>query len=133
MVVGPPCSGKTSVVKALTNMALGTGMGWTPTVVGLDPSSVSHLYMLGIWTDVMIAIESDTWEPIPVDPTIPNPDSSPLQPTRFTPYYRSSSYDGIGRTNSGVVVRPPGADYKRSGRLEEACFKYGSKVCGSMC
>jgi polyribonucleotide 5'-hydroxyl-kinase len=40
MVVGPPCSGKTSVVKALTNMALGTGMGWTPTVVGLDPSSV---------------------------------------------------------------------------------------------
>jgi polyribonucleotide 5'-hydroxyl-kinase len=41
MVVGPPSSGKSSVVKALTNMALGTGMGWTPTIVGLDPSSVS--------------------------------------------------------------------------------------------
>jgi polyribonucleotide 5'-hydroxyl-kinase len=43
MVVGPPSSGKSSVVKALTNMALGTGMGWTPTIVGLDPSSVSYL------------------------------------------------------------------------------------------
>jgi len=43
MVVGPPSSGKSSVVKALTNMALGTGMGWTPIVVGLDPSSVCSL------------------------------------------------------------------------------------------
>lgn len=41
MVVGPASSGKTSVVKALTNMALGTGMGWTPGVIGLDPASVS--------------------------------------------------------------------------------------------
>lgn len=40
MVVGPASSGKTSTVKALTNMALGTGMGWTPVVVGLDPASV---------------------------------------------------------------------------------------------
>ena len=40
MVVGPASSGKTSTVKALTNMALGTGMGWTPVAVGLDPASV---------------------------------------------------------------------------------------------
>lgn len=81
----------------------------------------------------MTAIKPDTWKLIPFDPTIPNPDSSPLQPTRLTPYYRSTSYDGIGRTNPRMVVRPLGAYYKRSGRLEEACFKYGSKVCGSMC
>jgi polyribonucleotide 5'-hydroxyl-kinase len=44
MVVGPSSSGKTSTVKALTNMALGTGMGWTPCIVGLDPASVSLLF-----------------------------------------------------------------------------------------
>ncbi|WVR07435.1 hypothetical protein IAU60_004476 [Kwoniella sp. DSM 27419] len=43
MIVGPPSSGKTTVVKNLVNMALGTGMGWTPTVVGLDPASPSNL------------------------------------------------------------------------------------------
>lgn len=41
MVVGPASSGKTSVVKGLVNMAMGTGMGWTPGVIGLDPASVS--------------------------------------------------------------------------------------------
>ncbi|WVF72692.1 mRNA cleavage and polyadenylation factor Clp1 [Kwoniella sp. CBS 6097] len=43
MIVGPPSSGKTTVVKNLVNLALGTGMGWTPGVVGLDPSSPSNL------------------------------------------------------------------------------------------
>jgi polyribonucleotide 5'-hydroxyl-kinase len=41
MVVGPPCSGKTTVVKGLVNLALSSGMGWSPHVVGLDPASVS--------------------------------------------------------------------------------------------
>ena len=41
MVLGPPSSGKTSVVKNLVNMALGSGIGWTPAIVGLDPASVS--------------------------------------------------------------------------------------------
>lgn len=43
MVVGPPSSGKTTVVKNLVNMALSSGMGWTVCVAGLDPSSVSYL------------------------------------------------------------------------------------------
>jgi len=43
MVVGPPSSGKTTVVKNLVNMALGSGMGWSVGVVGLDPSSVRCL------------------------------------------------------------------------------------------
>ncbi|OCF37831.1 mRNA cleavage and polyadenylation factor Clp1 [Kwoniella heveanensis BCC8398] len=43
MIVGPPSSGKTTVVKNLVNLALSTGMGWTPGVVGLDPSSPSNL------------------------------------------------------------------------------------------
>lgn len=41
MVVGPPCSGKTTVIKNLVNLALGSGLGWTPGMIGLDPSSVS--------------------------------------------------------------------------------------------
>ena len=41
MVLGPPSSGKTSVVKSLANMALGSGLGWTPGIIGLDPASVS--------------------------------------------------------------------------------------------
>ncbi|KAI9637324.1 Pre-mRNA cleavage complex II protein Clp1-domain-containing protein [Dioszegia hungarica] len=43
MVLGPPNSGKTTVVKNLVNMALGSGMGWSPGVIGLDPSSPSNL------------------------------------------------------------------------------------------
>lgn len=43
MVVGPPSSGKTTVAKNLVNMALGSGMGWTVSVGGLDPSSVSTI------------------------------------------------------------------------------------------
>ncbi|WRT68306.1 uncharacterized protein IL334_005282 [Kwoniella shivajii] len=43
MVVGPPSSGKTTVVKNLVNLALSTGMGWTIGVAGLDPSSPSNL------------------------------------------------------------------------------------------
>ena len=35
MVLGPPSSGKTTVVKNLVNMALGTGMGWSVGVAGL--------------------------------------------------------------------------------------------------
>ncbi|CAD6578790.1 MAG: Cleavage polyadenylation factor subunit clp1 [Tremellales sp. Tagirdzhanova-0007] len=42
MVIGPPSSGKTTVVKNLVNMALGSGMGWSVGVVGLDPASASH-------------------------------------------------------------------------------------------
>lgn len=42
MVLGPPSSGKTAVVKNLVNMALGSGMGWNMGVIGLDPSSVSY-------------------------------------------------------------------------------------------
>ena len=41
MIMGPQSSGKTTVMKNLVNLALGTGMGWTPGVIGLDPSSVS--------------------------------------------------------------------------------------------
>ncbi|CAK9782848.1 hypothetical protein CC85DRAFT_120653 [Cutaneotrichosporon oleaginosum] len=43
MVLGPPSSGKTTVVKCLVNMALGTGLGWNVTVAGIDPSSPANL------------------------------------------------------------------------------------------
>ena len=42
MVLGPSSSGKTTVVKSLVNMALGSGMGWSVGLVGLDPASVSR-------------------------------------------------------------------------------------------
>ncbi|WVW85727.1 hypothetical protein I302_107765 [Kwoniella bestiolae CBS 10118] len=43
MIMGPPSSGKTTVVKNLVNLALSSGMGWTVGVGGLDPSSPSNL------------------------------------------------------------------------------------------
>ncbi|WWC90798.1 uncharacterized protein L201_005735 [Kwoniella dendrophila CBS 6074] len=43
MVMGPPSSGKTTVVKNLVNLALSTGMRWNIGVGGLDPSSPSNL------------------------------------------------------------------------------------------
>ncbi|ODN92739.1 protein Clp1 [Cryptococcus wingfieldii CBS 7118] len=43
MVIGQANAGKTTVVKNLVNMALGSGLGWTPGVVGLDPASPPNL------------------------------------------------------------------------------------------
>ncbi|ORY35433.1 hypothetical protein BCR39DRAFT_509714 [Naematelia encephala] len=43
MVLGPPSSGKTTVVKNLINMALSSGMGWSVGVAGLDPASPANL------------------------------------------------------------------------------------------
>ena len=41
MVLGPANSGKSTMVKGLLNLAVGSGMGWSPGVVGLDPGTVS--------------------------------------------------------------------------------------------
>lgn len=43
MVLGPGNAGKSTMVKNLVNLALGSGMGWAPAVVSLDPSNVSPL------------------------------------------------------------------------------------------
>ncbi|TXT15651.1 hypothetical protein VHUM_00154 [Vanrija humicola] len=43
LVLGPPSSGKTTVVKNLVNLALGSGLGWNVGVAGLDPASPSNL------------------------------------------------------------------------------------------
>lgn len=41
MVLGPANAGKSTMIKNLVNLALGSGMGWAPVVVSLDPSNVS--------------------------------------------------------------------------------------------
>lgn len=41
MVLGPPSSGKSTVVKSLVNMASSSGLGWSVGVASLDPASVS--------------------------------------------------------------------------------------------
>lgn len=56
MVLGPPSSGKTTVVKNLVNMALSSGLGWTPGVIGLDPSSVSSRGDITDRTDLSLLI-----------------------------------------------------------------------------
>ncbi|KAJ9125374.1 hypothetical protein QFC22_000334 [Naganishia vaughanmartiniae] len=43
MVLGPANAGKSTVLKNLVNLALGSGMGWAPAVVSLDPSNSPHL------------------------------------------------------------------------------------------
>ncbi|KAJ9103683.1 hypothetical protein QFC20_004686 [Naganishia adeliensis] len=43
MVLGPGNAGKSTMVKNLVNLALGSGMGWAPAVVSLDPSNSPHL------------------------------------------------------------------------------------------
>jgi polyribonucleotide 5'-hydroxyl-kinase len=43
MVLGPANSGKSTLVKGLVNLAVGSGMGWAPAVVGLDPGNVSFI------------------------------------------------------------------------------------------
>ena len=46
MVLGPPSSGKSTLVKSLVNMASGSGMGWSVGVAGLDPASVCLISIL---------------------------------------------------------------------------------------
>ncbi|KAJ9109036.1 hypothetical protein QFC21_000362 [Naganishia friedmannii] len=43
MVLGPANAGKSTMLKNLVNLALGSGMGWAPAVVSLDPSNSPHL------------------------------------------------------------------------------------------
>lgn len=50
LVLGPPSSGKTTVVKNLVNLALGSGLGWNVGVAGLDPASVS-----GGWSQASVS------------------------------------------------------------------------------
>lgn len=45
MVLGPANAGKSTMIKNLVNLALGSGMGWAPAVVGLDPSNVSLVWL----------------------------------------------------------------------------------------
>lgn len=47
MVLGPANAGKSTMVKNLVNLALGSGMGWAPAVVSLDPSNVSPPHAAG--------------------------------------------------------------------------------------
>lgn len=41
MVLGPANSGKSTMIKGLLNLAVGSGMGWSPGVIGLDPGTAS--------------------------------------------------------------------------------------------
>ncbi|KAG7530491.1 hypothetical protein FFLO_04981 [Filobasidium floriforme] len=43
MVLGPANSGKSTMIKGLLNLAVGSGMGWSPGVIGLDPGTSNHL------------------------------------------------------------------------------------------
>ncbi|KAJ9093607.1 hypothetical protein QFC19_008274 [Naganishia cerealis] len=49
MVLGPANAGKSTMIKNLVNLALGSGMGWAPAVVSLDPSNI-------------VASMQDAWE-----------------------------------------------------------------------
>jgi len=50
MVIGPANSGKSTMVKGLLNLAVGSGMGWSPGVVGLDSGTVSVYMCAWMWT-----------------------------------------------------------------------------------
>lgn len=126
MVVGPASSGKTSVVKALTNMALGTGMGWTPSVIGLDPSSVSvRVGCSSQRRDVVTipcslacsAVKLDPRQLFDVDTTIPHPHASRGQPPRIAAHVRPTRHHGVRRADLGMVVWPPRAHRTRCGCL----------------
>jgi ATPase subunit of ABC transporter with duplicated ATPase domains len=69
MVIGPANSGKSTMVKGLLNLAVGSGMGWSPGVVGLDSGTVSASTYNGSrqeTDDDLSAIPSQTtWFPAP--------------------------------------------------------------------
>jgi polyribonucleotide 5'-hydroxyl-kinase len=48
MVIGPANSGKSTMVKGLLNLATGSGMGWSPGVVGLDQGTVGNTSALSV-------------------------------------------------------------------------------------
>ena len=42
LILGPENSGKTTICKILTNYAVRVGQDWSPIIVNVDPSEVSH-------------------------------------------------------------------------------------------
>lgn len=41
LILGPDCSGKTTICKILTNYAVRAGQSWSPFFVNVDPSEAS--------------------------------------------------------------------------------------------
>lgn len=56
MVLGPASSGKSTMVKNLVNLATGSGMGWAPAVVGLDPGNVSGFLLCQFRAMIMLIL-----------------------------------------------------------------------------
>lgn len=106
MVLGPPASGKTTVVKNLVNMALGTGMGWNVGVAGLDPSSVSN-YATSRLTS---AGQPHPWLHLPLITSPPSSHAPSCPSLWLTTRLSSEQYSQRGCSYPRMVVRPTGAE-----------------------
>lgn len=126
MVLGPPSSGKTTVVKNLVNMALSSGMGWSVGVAGLDPASVSAVTRGPGPNDA--AVQSDPRIAVPIYADTPHPDASPSTSVRLTTGVCPTVNDVRRCWHTRMVVRALGTHDQRLGRVAQARDLHGRSL-----
>jgi hypothetical protein len=104
MVLGPANAGKSTMIKNLVNLALGSGMGWAPVVVSLDPSNVSipsSRFVIPL-TDLAVAT-SRTRQSITLNSN-PNSTNTPSIASSRLPTHNIRRYDArFGRAHCWMV------------------------------
>ena len=110
MVVGPLSSGKTTVLKNLVNLALGTGMGWEVAIASLDPSSVSVAsFRTGRCRrkrmELMTACKPHSWLALTLTAHPTPPHAPPCAPSRFSSNFASGQYPVWRCVYHRMVVR----------------------------
>lgn len=151
MVLGPANAGKSTMIKNLVNLALGSGMGWAPAVVGLDPSNVCLVWLISSLARTNAFSHPSTDLPviafgIPAVATSVTREHLPLHPNTSTslapsiPFPRITT-DNIGSddscfrcTHDGMVYRDFGTRRRRHGDedefpvVEEDCSVYAGRM-----
>lgn len=112
MVLGPANSGKSTMVKGLLNLAVGSGMGWSPGVIGLDPGTVS--FCMPLYTTLLRAdflLPSSVVEPLGTRVGLiilahsSCTDASPFPPTRISADDGSGHDPRLRRPHARLVRR----------------------------
>jgi polyribonucleotide 5'-hydroxyl-kinase len=131
MVLGPGNAGKSTMVKNLVNLALGSGMGWAPAVVSLDPSNVSPPELSKACTDT----------PRAQAPHLVPGSLSLSTPTQTAPTHHPSHFLGSPPTTSAATTLasdvPTLGWYLGTSELggagsQKTCFPLWSKIVRGM-
>ena len=144
MVIGPANSGKSTMVKGLLNLAIGSGMGWSPGVVGLDSGTVGAATCGGLRQDTDKDLSATPVKSLgtrlrhALNTSSGRPNTSPKPSFRVYSHDSSGHDSRIGRPDSQLVCRQFRNESKWNGQnmlsaMEERSAKYRRSMARQVC